>query len=106
MRHIALATLLLMPVIVSGCASIDDDIARYEHMSCYDIAKEIGREEVKLETAKDDADSATWGQILSDNDAEEDDAVVDEIIADGEAKWAEDRLDELRRVEYKKGCRH
>ncbi len=95
---------LAMGVILGGCSTLEEDVARYETYNCYELAQEAGRYEYMLDNAKTDETVAVLEQIFGDK-KEREEAETDEIIAEWDKDEAREYLRELERIRYQKGCR-
>ncbi len=105
MKYILPAMIFGTGLLLTSCETLDDDINRFEAMSCYELAKETGRYEQKFKRADTEETFAVLDQIFSDNKKEEDKAETDEFIASLDKDAAKRRLDELNRISRNKGCR-
>ncbi len=96
---------LFVVLSLSACNTIDEDFERYETYSCYDIAREIGRWEARLEEAEIDGTIAVLDEVFGDSRRERDEAAVDGLFADIDAYTAEEYLNRLKHLEYRQQCR-
>ncbi len=96
--------IFMLAAFVSGCSTLEEDVARFETYDCYQLAKEAGRYEYMLDNAKTDETIAVLGQLFGDK-KERESAETDEIIAEWDKDEARDYLRELERIRYQKRCR-
>lgn len=101
--HTSFAVLILT---LTGCATTEDDKRRFTNLNCYELAKEIGKQEAKIERAKEDELISDLDTIFADDKKREREANFDGIFASLDQNTAQDLLNILKEIEYKKDCRN
>ena len=95
----------LVTVLLSACVSTEEQRASYRQLSCYELAKEIGRQEANVDRAQSDELSADIDSIFADNKKQRREADVDGLVANLDESFSQEKLNMLKDIEYDKGCR-
>ncbi len=90
-------------LVLSACASFEEDILRFESMDCAQLYQETNRYQDQLSSAEFDSTLALIEEVFGDKDARSD-AEIDGIIADMEIDQNKRYLVELARLKRAKGC--
>lgn len=90
-------------VLVAGCATVEDRIADYRHLSCSELDQRIGRARYIRKEARHDQIVSDIGLIVG-NRKERNEAALDGIGADIEEEDANVDLEALRTLKREKGC--
>ena len=90
-------------LVLSACASFEEDILRFESMDCAQLYRETNRYQDQLSSAELDSTLALIEEVFGDKDARSG-AEIDGIIADMEIDQNKRYLVELARLKRAKGC--
>ncbi len=90
-------------LVLSACASFEEDVLRFEAMDCAQLYQETNRYQDQLSSAEFDSTLALIEEVFGDKDARSD-AEIDGIIADMEIDQNKRYLVELARLKRAKGC--
>ncbi|MGI9478948.1 MAG: hypothetical protein ACR2PI_19760 [Hyphomicrobiaceae bacterium] len=86
-----------------GCASVEDRILEYQHLSCVELDQKIGKYRyIREEAQRDGLVSDIVGVV--GNKKQRDEADVDGILADVDEHTANTDLAALRTVKREKHC--
>jgi len=89
---------------LTACVTTEEDKQSYLQLSCYELAKEIGRTESIIENAKFDGVISDIEFIVTDDKKREKEAAIDGMFSDLDQDMAQELLNTLKEIEYKKSC--
>lgn len=97
-------SLMLVALSLTACVSTEEQRDKYLQLSCYALAKEIGNQEAIIERAQTDGVVADIESIFTKDKKKKEEADVDSLFADLDQDTAQDTLNMLKEIEYKKNC--
>lgn len=103
MIRIAKAVAMCVAGVTAGCATVEDRIAEYRHLSCAQLNQKIGKYRHIREEARDDGLVADVVSIVG-NKKQREEADVDRLASDIKEDGAETDLEALRIVKRDKDC--
>lgn len=95
---------LFATALLGGCSANTMNSTPIQHMSCTELAREIGRYTQMKETADADSLIGTVGMVLADNRQDEITNGVESIVGDVTSMSAASELAQLNRVFHQNGC--
>lgn len=103
MNRIAIAAALCVAVVTAGCATVEDRIAEYRHLSCAELNQKVGKYRHIREEAQEDGLVADVVRIVG-NKKQREEADLDGLASDIKEDGAETDLEALRIVKRDKDC--
>ncbi len=105
MKYQTSVNLCIILLSISACTSLEDDLPRFQQMSCPELAAEIQDREGDLKNARIDAVIGGIGSIAGDTEEDRDLGELDLDIASTEAETAKEYISALKAIYNRKGCR-
>ena len=103
MIRIALPAAFCAALVTAGCATVEDRIADFRHLSCAELNQKIGKYRHIREEAQRDGLVADVVSVVG-NKKERKEAAIDGLASDFKEDGAETDLEALRIVKRDKDC--
>ena len=96
--------MLFIPMLMlTACASFEDNVAGFEAMDCAQLYQETNRYQDKLSSAEIDSVASLIIEVFGDKE-ESRDAEIDGVLADMDIETNKRYLMELERIKRQKNC--
>lgn len=96
-------------LLTSGCVSLEEQTREYAQYSCFDLAREMGKQEAILQEAKDESLGADIALLFLDDDKKDKEKRENAQLSGTFAEWDIDdaryRLDVLKDLSREQDCR-